>query len=243
MRATSMNHSERTGFPSCTDKDLTNSNEKQLLTEAKGGSHAAFEKLVEPYRTRIFRMAQRIAHSHEDAEDVIQRSFQKAFVHLRNFKGNSSFSTWLTRIALNEALMLRRSNQRFRHISIEDLSATDDVARAMAIADSRPNPESSYFQRERRRLLLSAISELKPRVRTVLQIRDLDERSVQDTARILGVSASAVKSRVFRGRRELREKLKNSQGTATKRGGVQSRRNDGYCSSQKALAQSVTDSQ
>jgi RNA polymerase sigma-70 factor (ECF subfamily) len=225
MRGISMTQSEETAFRSPTDEGSTHGNEKRLLTEAKGGSHAAFEKLVESYRTRIFRMAERIAHSHEDAEEVIQRSFQKAFIHLRNFKGNSSFSTWLTRIALNEALMLRRSNQRFRHISIEDLSARDDVARTMEIADSRPNPEHCYFQRERQRLLLSAINELKPGIRTVLQIRDLGEQSVRDTARILGLSASAVKSRVCRGRRELREKLKNSYGNATGRVSGRSRRN------------------
>jgi RNA polymerase sigma-70 factor, ECF subfamily len=225
MRASSKDQCDGTVFPSSINKGLTDNNEELLVAEAKDGSHTAFEKLVEPYRTRIFRMAQIVAHSYEDAEDVIQQSFHKAFVHLRSFEGRSLFSTWLMRIAFNEVLMLRRSNQRFRHISIDGSTETEDAAPVLEIADSRPNPEHSYFQRERQRLLLSAINELKPGMRTVLQILDLDERSVRDTARILGVSVSAVKSRVRRGRRELREKLKNSYGTATRVESGRSRRN------------------
>jgi RNA polymerase sigma-70 factor (ECF subfamily) len=214
MRAASTSQSEETPFRSSMDKGFVSRDEKRLLTEAKGGSHAAFEMLIEPYRARIFRMAEGVANSHEDAEDVIQQSFYKAFVHLRRFRGNSSFSTWLTRIALNEGRMLRRSNKRFRYISIDDSREPDDVTLALEIADSRPNPEHSYFQGERRRLLLSAMNELRPGMRSVLQIRDLDEQSVRDTARILGVSVSAVKSRGQRGRRKLLAKLKNRYGFA-----------------------------
>lgn len=222
MRVSLIGQFDRTAVPSSTDNSLADRDEEQLVAEAKSGSHVAFEKLVESYRARIFRMAHTVAHSYEDAEDVIQQSFHKAFVHLQSFEGRSSFATWLTRIALNEALMLRRSSQRFRHVSIDDSSTTDDVAPALEIPDSRPNPEHSYSQRERQRLLLSAINELKPRTRTALKVCDLNEQSVRDTARILGVSVSAVKSRVTRGRRELRKKLKNSYGTAT---GRRSRRN------------------
>jgi RNA polymerase sigma factor (sigma-70 family) len=206
------------------DNGLADFNEELLVAEAKGGSHIAFEKLVEPYRARIFQMARSVAQSHEDAEDVIQQSLHKAFVHLASFEGRSSFSTWLTRIALNEALMLRRTNQRVRHVSIDELRTTNGVSLAQEIADSRLNPEDSYYQRERHLLLRSAINELKPRMRAVLQLRDLDERSVQDTARILGVSVSALKSRILRGRRELREKLKKSRRTAITRESGQFRR-------------------
>ena len=217
MRANSISQSGGSAVTSFTDTDLTDCNEARLVAEAKGGSHVAFERLVESNRMRIFRMARTIAHSHEDAEDVIQQSFHKAFVHLRSFEGRSSFSTWLSRIALNEALMLRRSNQRLRHLSIDDATATDSAAPILEIADSRPNPEHSYFQRERQCLLVSAINELKPGMRAVLQISDLDEQSVLDTARILGMSVSAVKSRVRRGRKELRKKLKSRYGVATRR--------------------------
>jgi len=218
MRASSISQFDGAAFSSSADQALADCNEEQLIAKAKSGSHAAFEKLVESYQARVFRVARVVARSHEDAEDVVQQSFRKAFVHLPSFEGRSSFSTWLTRIALNEALMLRRSNRRFRHISIDDSGATDDVPPTLEIPDSRPNPEHCCSQRERRRLLLSAINKLKPGIRIALQMRDLDERSVADTARILGVSVSAVKSRLCRGRRELREKLKNSHGIAVSRG-------------------------
>ncbi len=190
-------------------------NEEELVAEAKGGSHAAFEKLVQRYEVRVFRLAQRIARSHEDAEDVIQQSFQKAFVHLHRFEGRSSFSTWLTRIVLNEALMLARTARRFRGVSIDHVSTTDDSALPLEIADARPNPEHSYFQQERRRLLFSAIDELRPAIRVALQNCDLNELSIRETAGILGVSVAAVKSRVNRGRKVLREKLKQRGDTAT----------------------------
>jgi RNA polymerase sigma-70 factor (ECF subfamily) len=193
-------------------------NEDELVAEAKGGSHAAFEKLVQRYEVRVFRLAQRIARSHEDAEDVIQQSFQKAFVHLHRFEGRSSFSTWLTRIVLNEALMLARTARRFRGVSIDHASTTDDSALPLEIADVRPNPEHSYFQQERRRLLFSAIDELRPGIRIALQNCDLNELSIRETARILGVSVAAVKSRVNRGRKVLREKLKQRGDTAITHG-------------------------
>ncbi len=197
------------------NKGANEYNEEELVAAAKGGSHAAFEKLVQRYEVRIFRLDQRIARSHEDAEDVIQQSFQKAFVHLHRFEGRSSFSTWLTRIVLNEALMLTRSGRRFRGVSIDHTNATDDSALPLEIADSRPNPEHTYFQQERRRLLFSAIDELRPGIRVALQNCDLNELSIRETARMLGVSVAAVKSRVNRGRKVLREKLKQIGDTAT----------------------------
>jgi RNA polymerase sigma-70 factor, ECF subfamily len=193
-------------------------NEEELVAAAKGGSHAAFEKLVGRYEARVFHVAQRIARSREDAEDVIQQSFQKAFVYLQRFEGRSSFSTWLTRIVLNEALMLVRAGRRFRDVSIDQGNVADDSALPLDIADSRPNPEHSYFEQERRRLLFSAINELTPGIRVALQICDLDELSLRETAGILGVSVAAVKSRVNRGRRVLREKLKQSAEAASKYG-------------------------
>jgi len=197
------------------NKGTNEFNEDELVAEAKGGSHAAFEKLVQRYEVRVFRLAQRIARSHEDAEDVIQQSFQKAFVHLHRFEGRSSFSTWLTRIVLNEALMLARTARRFRGVSIDRASTTDDSALPIEIADSRPNPEHSYFQQERRRILFSAIDELRPGIRVALQNCDLNELSIRETAGILGVSVAAVKSRVNRGRKVLREKLKQRGDTET----------------------------
>jgi RNA polymerase sigma-70 factor (ECF subfamily) len=218
-RANGVMLSVRTG----TQEAAVEDNEEELVAAAKGGCHAAFEKLVGRYEVRVFRIAQRIARSREDAEDVIQQSLQKTFVHLRRFEGRSSFSTWLTRIVLNEALMWARAGRRFRDVSIDQANVADDSALPPDIADSRPNPEHSYFQQERRQLLFSAINELTPGIRVALQICDLDELSLRETAGILGLSVAAVKSRVNRGRRVLREKLKQSGDAASKYG-----RGDGW---------------
>lgn len=179
-----------------------------LVVAAKSGDRQAFEVLVRRHQRRILTVAFRITRVREDAEDIVQQSFQKAFVHLQQFEGNSSFSTWLTRIAINEALMLRRNGRRWREVSIDDSSATDATALVLEIDDSSSNPELGYFQQERRRILFSAINELRPRIRIALQACDLSERSVRETARILGVSATAVKSRVNRGRKILGKELK-----------------------------------
>src|SRR5882672_5431479 len=147
--------------------------------------------------------ALRITGKREDAEDVVQQSFQEAFAHLKEFQGRSSFSTWLTRIAINEALMSRRNGRRWREVSIDEPKTTGETNLVTEIADSNTNPEHSYFQQERHRILFSAIHEPRPGMRTALQLRDLREQSVRETARILGVSASAEKSRVIRGGREV----------------------------------------
>jgi RNA polymerase sigma-70 factor (ECF subfamily) len=188
--------------------DLPAKDDASLVAAAKSGDRSAFELLVERHEQAIFFRALRITVNREDAQDVVQQSFQKAFVHLREFEGRSSFSTWLTRIALNEALMLKRSNKRSREVPLDDSDPTSETQVALETPDSRPNPECSYSQYERKRLLLSAMNDLKPGMRKALLITDLDERSTKETAEILGLSVSAVKSRVNRGRRALRERLK-----------------------------------
>jgi len=185
-----------------------------LVGAAKSGDRAAFGYLVARHERRVLFTALRITRNREDAEDVVQQSFQNAFIHLQEFEGRSSFSTWLTRIALNEALMLKRSNRRSREVPLEDTTATDDV-KVMEIPDSSPNPESRLSESERHRLLLKAMKSLKPGIRAALQASDLDERSAKETARVLGLSVSAVKSRINRGRRVLRERLKRHMLPAT----------------------------
>ncbi|HTW23065.1 MAG TPA: sigma-70 family RNA polymerase sigma factor [Candidatus Baltobacteraceae bacterium] len=186
-----------------------------LVASAKNGDRSAFEILVERHERVIFFTALRITGNREDAQDIVQQSLQKAFVHLKEFEGRSSFSTWLTRIALNEALMLKRSSRRSREVPLDDSDPTSETQVALEMPDARPNPESSYSQRERQRLLLSAMNSLKPGIRKALMICDLDERSTKETAEILGLSVSAVKSRVNRGRRALRERLKRQMLPAT----------------------------
>jgi len=184
--------------------------DSSLVDVAKQGDQLAFEILVERHKRTIFFRALRVTGNHEDAEDVVQQSFQKAFVHLKDFEGRSSFATWLTRIALNEALMLRRKCRKWREVSMEGPSADEEASCVVEIPDSGSDPEHHYSQQERQRLLFAAIDELRPGMRSALHICDLDERSIRETAQILGLSAAAVKSRINRARKTLRDKLNRS---------------------------------
>ena len=180
----------------------------ELIAAAKSGSDAAFEALVERYARRILRIAQRVAGNKEDAEDIVQKSFQIAYVHLQTFEGRSSFFTWLTRIAINEALMCLRTNRRLRAVSLEELITDEGSAFPLHLPDLGPNPERSCSEREREQILSLAIARLTPEKRTAIQLCELEERSFEESAQMMGVSVAAVKSRVFRGRRELRRTLK-----------------------------------
>src|ERR1700720_4602135 len=178
-----------------------------LVAAAKARDTRAFELLVERHERKIFSMAQRITRNREDAEDVVQQSFQKAFMHLKKFEGKSLFSTWLTRIAINEALMLLRRKRGSHEVPIEESTAKTESALPL---DSAPNPEDSCLDREREQILLAALNKLRPGIRKAIELRDLGELSTGETALVMGLSVSAVKGRVFHGRRKLRETLRQS---------------------------------
>jgi RNA polymerase sigma-70 factor, ECF subfamily len=174
-----------------------------LVTAAKRGNARAFEDLVLRHQRRIFAMAQRITSNREDAQDVVQETFHKVFLHLDNFQEKSRFSTWLTRIAMNEAFMLLRRKRGVFEVLPE---STDEgvTAASQVFVDQGPNPEESCLRSERTQLLTAAINRLGPRIRTAILLREIEERSVEETAHILGTTSSAVKARVFHGRRKLR---------------------------------------
>ena len=182
---------------------INNDSDAALVTAARRGDTQAFEELVFRYERRVFSVAQRITHNREDAEDVAQESFHKAFRHLDDFQEKSRFSTWLTRIAINEAFMLLRRRRGVLEVSPE---RPDDGVKSVpeAFVDRNPNPEESCWRRERTQLLTEAINRLGPKIRSTILLRDFEERSVEETAQILGTSISAVKARVFQGRRKLR---------------------------------------
>jgi RNA polymerase sigma-70 factor, ECF subfamily len=183
--------------------------EEALVAAARNGNEQAFEILVERYRHRMIAVALRLTCVREDAEDVTQQSFQKAFVHLHEFEGKSSFSTWLTRITVNEALMLLRRRRRHRELSIDDDSVdVEGTASGLEIPDSDPDPEASYLQQEEARILSAAMDKLTPGMRKAIELRDLGELSTEEAARRMGLSVSATKSNVLRGRRKLREALR-----------------------------------
>jgi len=181
--------------------------EATLVVAAQRGDGEAFDILIQRYQRRILAVARRFAYIREDAEDIVQQSFQKAFVHLHKFEGKSRFSTWLTRIAINEALMFLRSGRGGREVSINALSENEENALELKIPDSRADPENTFLQGERSRILSAAMNRLTPGTRKALELRELGEFSTAETARVMGLSVAAVKGRVFQGRRKLHKAL------------------------------------
>jgi RNA polymerase sigma-70 factor, ECF subfamily len=181
--------------------------EQMLVVAAKNGDEQAFETLFKRHRQKILRVVLRYAHVREDAEDIVQQSFQKAFVYLHKFEGKSSFSTWLTRIAINESLMLLRHGRALREVSVDDHSEAERSAASLEMPDSSPDPEASYLRRERAQILSETLGNLRPGMRKAIELRELAELSTEETARLMGVSVAAVKARLFHARKKLQEQL------------------------------------
>jgi RNA polymerase sigma-70 factor (ECF subfamily) len=190
------------------------SEEYGVLVAAKHGDLAAFETLCKKSASIVFHVARRMMGSKEDAEDVVQESFQLAFIHLKSFKGGSRFSTWLSRIAINAALMKLRRKHHLWKVSLDEPAETEEPSFRHDAEDRGPNPEELYAHKERQQILFEALNQLTPGMRKAIELRELGERSIEETARIMGISANAVKARVFHGRRKLRERLKDHIGPA-----------------------------
>jgi len=178
-----------------------------LVERARAGDQAAFEQLVRQYDRQIFRVAQHITQNREDAEDLPQDVFLKAYGKLDQFQGNSKFSTWLVRIAVNESLMRLRKRKTSRTVSMDQEVQTEDGSIPRDFADWSPNPEQIYGQSELGDILRKTINGLPPGFRTVFTLRDIENLSTEETAEALGLSVPAVKSRLLRARLQLRERL------------------------------------
>jgi RNA polymerase sigma-70 factor, ECF subfamily len=181
--------------------------ESPLLARARAGDAQAFTELVNHYERKIYRLAKHITQNDEDAEDVLQETFLKAYEHLDTFQGNSKFYTWIVRIAVNEALMKLRKRKGDRTVPLDEPVDTGEEMVAREIAVWEDNPEQQYGREEMQQILDRAIETLKPDFRTVFMLRDIEELSTEETAEALGISVPAVKSRLLRARLALREKL------------------------------------
>ena len=180
--------------------------ELALVNAARRRDPDAFAELVTRYGPRILRLAQKITRNHEDAEEVFQDSFVRSFLHMDTFRGDSRFYTWLARIAVNQSLMkLRR--RRLCEFHFDDPVSGGDSPFYVEIADGTPNPEQRHSQEELKQILASAMSELPMTFREVLRLRELEECSTEETARMLKLSITTVKSRAYRGRQRLRRAL------------------------------------
>ena len=177
--------------------------EQALVAAAKQGQAEAFATLCQPLARKLIQSAHRITRNREDAEDALQDALLSAFIHIKNFDGRSTFSTWLTRIAINSALMTLRKKRSSREIPIGcgELGANGV---GWDVPDPSANPEKLYAQREKQRILREAICELRPTIRQAIEIQ-LRELSMEETAGMMGVSVAAAKGRLFHGRRALRK--------------------------------------
>jgi RNA polymerase sigma-70 factor, ECF subfamily len=181
--------------------------ETNLVTLARQGDTAAFGELTERYQRNIFRLAQNITQNREDAEDVLQETFMKAYEHLPDFAGNSKFYTWIVRIAVNEALMKLRKRKWDKTVWLDEPVNVGEESVAREIAVWEDNPEQRYSKEELADILDKAVNSLAPAYRTVFVLRDIEELSTEETAQALDLSVPAVKSRLLRARLQLRDKL------------------------------------
>jgi RNA polymerase sigma-70 factor (ECF subfamily) len=182
--------------------------ENFLLAALRNGDGAELARMVDVYSPKIYAMALRILGDPQDAEDVLQETFLKAIAHLKDFEGRSSLSTWLYRIATNEALMLIRKRKPEVPLSFDDSTGEDDSRdEPVHLLDWCCLPEKELQSSEAREFLARAVGHLSPALRVVFTLRDIQGVSIKDTASILNVSEEAVKTRLLRARLKLREEL------------------------------------
>jgi RNA polymerase sigma-70 factor, ECF subfamily len=185
-------------------------NEPALVTAARRGNDDAFATLIGQYRRNLYRLALRMTGNHEDAEDVTQEAFLKAYCNLGRFHGRSRFYTWLVRITVNEALMMLRKQRPRRELPWLDSAELGDEAGSVSrreIEDPYPNPEATCARLETQRILRGALQTLGPALYSAFVLRYVEDFSEREAADILGISVTAEKSRSLRARRQLQRNL------------------------------------
>lgn len=197
------------------------SSDEDLVRQAQGGDLAAFETLASRYEQRIYALARRVLRHEQDAEDVTQQTFLSVLDHLKDFRAESSFATWLMRIATHAALKIVRKRRGLNLVSLDQLAdppeSYDQVPHPQFIADWRESPELLVQRKETRRLIEEALDQLDEKHRLVFLLRDVEGMSVQEAAEALGLSESNVKVRLLRARLQLREILTRTLGDPARR--------------------------
>ena len=189
--------------------------DEAVVARVLAGETALFEIVMRRYNQRIYRVARSILRDDSEAEDVMQEAYVRAYQHLNQFAGRAKFSTWLTRIAVHEALARLYRRGRFADLSAQDAADSSAVGDPMNnIPTNTPNPEEQVSSSELRGLLEQAILELPESYRSVLMLRDLEELSTADTAECLQISEENVKVRLHRARTLLRRELYSRTGRA-----------------------------
>ena len=191
-----------TTLPLSTRRDQEELSDGEIVDRVRGGDRALFELLVRRYNQRLFRVARGILHRDDEAEEALQEAWVRAFEHLDQFRGEAQFATWLTRIAIREALARRRRSQRLVLVGDDH-----DLEAVPMTPSSAPTPEESARSTETRRLLESAIEALPEPLRVAYVLRELNDLDTAETAAALGIAEGTVKVRLHRARRELRSAL------------------------------------
>lgn len=199
------------------ESSMTSSSDEDmgLVVASKRGDVSAFEELVTRYDRKLFRVAQSVTHNPEDAKEVVQTAFFKAYQNLSRFQGNAKFSTWLIRITLNESFMKLRKQRAVSEESMNDDHRVEDAPKThvsrsrvlVDVSDWATSPESLYSRVEFRRILRKTLRKLRPALRVVFVLRDIEGHSIVETSGILNLTTTAVKTRLSRARLQLREEL------------------------------------
>jgi len=192
-----------------TDNDETLRDEQRLIRLGLKGNQAALEALFARHSGALYQSALKLLGNPEDAEDALQEGMLSAFKNLRRFEGRSKFSSWLTRIVINAALMRLRSQRAHQTVSADQPLGEAEVTLAEQLADPAPDPERLYARQELRRLLDRNLTELPPDMRTAVLLRDIEGLSTQEAAEALGVPENTLKSRLHRARLQLAEQIQS----------------------------------
>jgi RNA polymerase sigma-70 factor, ECF subfamily len=185
----------------------TQLNEAKLIRAGQRGDHQAVEALFSRYQRPLFQTALRVLGNAEDAEDALQDGMLSAYRNLKRFEGRSQFSTWLTRIVINAALMRRRSAKARPAVSLDEPPREDELPAAERFADRGPNPEQVFESTEIREMINENLDELSPLLRTAFVLREVQGFSTGEAAKKLGVTENTLKARLWRARHQLAERL------------------------------------
>jgi RNA polymerase sigma-70 factor (ECF subfamily) len=183
----------------------------QLVTRSQAGDQEAFAELVRRHQSGCFKLALSILRDKQDAEDEVQNALWKAYEHIGQFQQDSKFSTWLTRIVVNQCLMRLRQARRARFFYIDEAVGEDSLT--LELPDEQPSPEETVAEAELGEVLNHEVNRIPPLLRNVFLLRDMQELPMPEVADRLGISVAAAKSRLLRARQELRNRLEKRQGS------------------------------
>lgn len=198
------------GTRTITAEPIETLDDRDLILAGRRGDKRALEVLFHSYHSQLLQAAFRILRNTQDAEDSLQDAFVSAYCNLERFEGRSQFSTWLTRIVINAALMRRRSIKARRSVSLDDILHEDDLPGVGRFSDPGPDPEQIYLRVQVREMINKGIDELSPRLRIAFLLRHVAEQSTARAAKELGVAQNALKARVWRARHRLAERLRSA---------------------------------